>query len=62
MCRVVDVGALLQHEAGVEEQLPDVEEDGLQLLRGPVHEIAESGDRIGSDEVSSSIDFRNYFD
>ena len=58
---VVDVGALLQHEAGVEEQLPDVEEDGLQLLRGPVHEVAESGDRM--DEVSSSINFRNmYFD
>ena len=41
--RVVDVGALLQHEARVEVQFPDVQEDGLQLLRGPIDEIAEPG-------------------
>ena len=44
MCRVVDVGALLQHEAGVEEQLPDVEEHGLKLLGGTVDKVTESGD------------------
>ena len=43
MGRVVNVGALLQHEAGVEVQFPDVQEDGLQLLRGPIDEIAEPG-------------------
>ena len=43
VCRVVDVGALLQHEAGVEVQLPNIQEDGLQLLRGPIDEIAEPG-------------------
>ena len=38
---VVDEGALLQHEAGVEEELPDVEEDGLQLPGVPVDKVAE---------------------
>ena len=54
MCRVVDVGALLQHEAGVEEQLADVQEHRLQLLGGTVDEITESGHEKVSIKLKSS--------
>ena len=46
MSGVVDVGALLQDETRVVEQLPDVQEDRLQLLRGTVHKVAKPGDKV----------------